>query len=63
MPDTDEAYGALLARHISTMAREIEGRGMLDHLVQIWIEATVEAGVARLRELSHVLNQPKRSEH
>jgi hypothetical protein len=44
--DTDEAYAALLARHIGSTARELEGRGMADHLVQIWMEAAVKAGVA-----------------
>jgi hypothetical protein len=36
---------------------------MADHLVQIWMDAAVEAGVARFREFSHFLNQPKRTEH
>jgi hypothetical protein len=36
---------------------------MPDHLVQIWMEAAVETGVARLQEISHFLNQPKQTEH
>jgi hypothetical protein len=63
MPDTDEAFAAVLARHIGSGARALEGWGMPDHLVKIWMDAAVEAGVARLRELSHIIDQPKRSEH
>lgn len=63
VPDTDEAYVTLLACHIGCTARELAGRGMADHLVQIWMEAAVKAGVARLREFSHFINQPKRNEH
>ena len=63
MPDTDEAYAAFLARRISKVVRELGAGGMPDHLVQIWMDAAVEAGVARLLELSHVISQPKRSEH
>jgi hypothetical protein len=36
---------------------------MPDQLVQIWMDAAVEAGVARFREFSHFSNQPKPTEH
>jgi hypothetical protein len=63
VPDTDEAYVAVLGCCIGKAARELEVWGMPDHLVQVWIDAAVKAGVVRLRELSQVLSQPKRSEH
>jgi hypothetical protein len=63
VPDTDEAYVAVLGCGIGRAARELEGWGMPDHLVQVWMDAAVKAGVARLRELSHIIDQPKRNDH
>ena len=54
---------AFLARRISVRVRELGAGGMPDHLVQVWMDVAVKAGVARLRELSHVLSQPKRNDH
>ena len=63
MPDTAEAFIVVLGRHIGSSARELRAKGMPDQLVQVWMDAAVKAGVARLLELSHIITQPKRSEH
>ena len=61
--DTDAAYAALLARYLGSAARDLKSWGMPDPLVQIWMNAAAQAGVARLQEFSHFLTQPKATEH